>query len=239
MRRSLFLTAATRPHYFQETMESWRKVRGFYDWNVVIRLEPTEHVAEHQRIIYELGHEKLQVIVNPKVYGVLHHPWVGFNELFLFSDFVVRAEDDLVVSEDILEYFEWASEEYKGDPEIATVNAFSRYSEATDTSSVSKSSDFNPWLWGTWHDRWDEYIRDTWDHEYSTYNISPGNESGWDWNLNTRILPSLGKKIVVPDVSRVQNIGVYGVHGNPDNFEQAVSYQSVIPPVEYRERDSR
>ena len=83
MHKSLFITAANRPHYFRETVNSWRQVRGFYDWNVVIRLEPTQQVAEHLSIIEELQHEKLKVVVNPQIYGVLHHPWEGFEAQFL------------------------------------------------------------------------------------------------------------------------------------------------------------
>lgn len=237
IRKSLFITAANRPHYFRETMNSWRQVRGFYDWRVVIRLEPTDQVEAHRNIISELEHQHLQVIVNPQVYGVLHHPWMGFNDLFLFSDFVVRAEDDLLVSEDILEYFDWASEEYVEDQEIAAILGYNS-NEASEfgISDVERVEDFSPWVWGTWGDRWESYIRDTWDHDYSTYNGTPGHQAGWDWNLNTRILPSLEKKCIVPARSRVQNIGVYGVHGTPENFEQSSTFEAKVPSVLYRER---
>lgn len=238
MRKTLFITAANRPNYFRETMNSWRKVRGFYDWKVVIRLEPTPQVSEHQNVVTELQHENIQIVVNPQVYGVLHHPWVGFNELFMFSDFVVRAEDDLLVSDDILEYFDWASEEYLNDKDIAAVIGFSPDDVVDGPEVVNRRPDFSPWVWGTWHDRWVDYMRDTWDHDYSTYNGSPGNQAGWDWNLDTRILPGLKKQCIMPSVSRVQNIGVFGVHGTPENFVQASSFTPHIDPVSYHERDS-
>lgn len=238
MNKTLFITAANRPNYFRATMDSWRSVRGFYDWRVVIRLEPTPFVSEHQDIITELQHEKIQVIVNPQIYGVLHHPWEGFEAQFLHSDFVVRAEDDLVVSDDILEYFDWASENYEDDNEVAAILGFSSL-ESSDSSRVVRQNKFSPWVWGTWDSRWSDYIRDTWDHTYSTYNGVPGNESGWDWNLDTRVLPKLGKKCIAPEMSRVQNIGVYGVHGTPENFVQASSFVPHINSVSYQERDSK
>lgn len=224
LRKALFITAANRPLYFRETMNSWRKVRGFKDWNVIVRLEPSDFIPDHRAICAELEHPKLQVIVNPQVYGVLHHPWEGFNALFnAYMDFVVRAEDDLPVADDILEYFDWASETYYKDEEIAAVVGFSSNSEV-DVEGVQRSDNFSPWVWGTWHDRWEDYISGTWDHDYSTYNGTPGNQSGWDWNLNTRILPSLNKKCISPIMSRVQNIGVWGVHGSPENFVQSSNF---------------
>lgn len=236
MRRALFITAANRPEYFRETMNSWRKVRGFYDWHVFVRLEPTDRVPEHNAIIEELEHEKIHVQVNPQVYGVLHHPWVGFEELFRLFEFVVRAEDDLLVSDDVLEFFEWASETYRDDQEIAAVVAHSKEDTQYHIESIRRDDQFSPWVWGTWQDRWAEYISDTWDHDYSTYNGSPGNQAGWDWNLDTRVLPSLGKKVIHPVSSRVKNIGVYGVHGTPDNFVTSENFQATIPPgLHYRE----
>lgn len=235
LRKVLFITAANRPNYFREVLSSWRDVRGFYDWNVVIRLEPTDKTSEMLETVAELEHSKLQTIVNPEVYGVLHHPWVGFNEIFNgFTDFVVRAEDDLTVSSDILEFFDWAAEAYRADPEIATVLGYTERAGAEDL--VVRQQDFSPWVWGTWQDRWENVIRDTWDHTYSTFNAYPGNQAGWDWNLNTRVLPSLGLKNIAPASSRVQNIGVWGIHGTEGNFVQSPSFVSERPQITYIER---
>lgn len=236
MKKALFITAADRDAYFRETMESWKNVRGFSDWPVYIRLEPTGGLQSHIEIIEGLGLDNVQWQINPRVYGVLHHPWVGFEELFALEyDFVVRGEDDLPVADDILEYFDWAAEEYKDDKDIAIVLSFTGTGEG-DPSLVRRTSGFNPWVWGTWKDRWEEFIGPTWDHDYSTYNGTPGNQSGWDWNLNTRILPQMGKSTVVPVVSRVQNIGVWGVHGTPANHFSVPNFNYHIDPVEYHER---
>lgn len=238
LRKVLVITAFDRPSYFRQTMDTWRNVRRFYDWDVVVRLEPSLFEVEHRATIDELEHPNLKIVVNETPLGVLHHPWVAFEELFRGYDFVVRAEDDLVVADDILEYFEWAAEEYRDDEEIAAVVGFSgRNADWADTvGSVERTPYFSPWVWGTWWDRWDEYISPTWDHNYSTYNEFPGNQSGWDWNLNTRVLPSRNKKCLYPAKSRVDNIGVYGVHGTPDNHQTANWFDYHNDPVEYVER---
>jgi hypothetical protein len=92
---------------------------------------------------------------------------------------------------------------------------------------------FNPLIWGLWKDRWVDVVRDTWDHDYSTYNGTPGNQAGWDWNLNTRVIPNLGLKCSLPLQSRVSHIGVVGTHGRIENFKETPSFVADRDPVEY------
>lgn len=231
MKRALFFTAYDRPNYLLDTLTTWREVRGFHEWDVVFRIEPSPVMDDIIAIIDELEHPNAKVVVNPHRYGVLHHPWVGFNDLFKKHDFVVRAEDDLLVSDDILEYFEWASLVYEAQPNVAAVIGYS--DEEGEAHGVRLVPKFSPWIWGTWKDRWESFIRDTWDHDYSTYNGHPGNQSGWDWNLDTRIYPERGLLSVVPTSSRAQNIGVFGTHGNAENFVTSPSFSQRREPGEF------
>lgn len=233
MKRAMFLTVFDRPEYLIETLASWQKVRGFKDWPLFVRIEPSNRQDEILGILAELEHPDLHVNINPTIYGVLHHPWVAFEELFHRYDFVVRLEDDLIVSEDILEYFEWASTVYESHPRVAAVIGYTK--EEGPDDGVILRPDFSPWVWGTWRDRWNKLIGPTWDHDYSTYNGHPGNQSGWDWNLNTRIFPDYGLVAAFPTSSRVQNIGVFGVHGTLENFDTSPSFRPHREPVEYKE----
>ena len=177
------------------------------------------------------------IIVNPERYGVLEHPWVALENLFQNEgyDFVVRAEDDLIVSDDILEYFDWAAEKYQNDADVATVHGMSFEQHSEDVAKVSRINGFNPWIWGTWRDRWTEYISPSWDHDYSTFNVFPQNQSGWDWNLNTRVFPALGFVGIYPAMSRVDNIGVYGTHGTQENFHPATTFRKTQERALYSE----
>jgi len=238
MRKALFFTAYDRPDYLRTALESWGEVRGLNDWNIVARIEPGHYAHK----IYDLfdgfrtgsQHPNFQIIVNPERYGVLRHPWVGFEHLFdRRFDFVVRAEDDLRVSSDILEYFSWAAEEFEMRDEVASIHGFTRYGDG-DPSDVRLEKRFDPLIWGTWRGYWEGLIGPTWDHDYSTFNETPGNQSGWDWNLNTRIYPRLGLQGVFPVVSRVENIGLYGTHSTPENYYTAESFQASQEEVKYR-----
>lgn len=226
--KALFLTAYNRPDLLDRTMRSWELVRGVTDWPFFVRIEPSPVQEECVRIVREslmrTGHQHAAVSVNPELYGVLHHPWVGFEHLFQIYEFVVRAEDDLCVSDDILEYFDWASEYYRIDKEVATIHAYSD-GPGEDPAVVHVLPTYaNPLVWGTWKNYWQSVIGPTWDHSYSTYTDVPGKNSGWDWNLNLRVFPEHGLWGAVPEMSRVDNIGVHGTHSTTENFRTAESF---------------
>jgi hypothetical protein len=225
LRKAVFLTAADRPEYFKQAMDSWSKVRWHDDYTFILRIEPTEKLEQMVEIADSFTAFPIQLHVNSQRLGAPVHPWVAFEEAFsvMFRDYVVSVEDDLLVSDDFLEYHRWASHEYYHDKEIATVSSFSAH--GSNPHLVERRTGFASWGFGTWWDRWEDYISETWDDNYSTFNEFPGNQAGWDWNLNTRVLPRLGKKTIFPEVSRIQNIGVHGVHGTAENFLQSDCFE--------------
>lgn len=239
MRKAIVLTAFNRLPYLQQTLASWEQVRDQEEWDFIASIDPSDItqqiVEEFEEFEAKTNFALFDIRVNREVQGVLHHPWMAFEGLFTFGryDFVVRAEDDLVVSNDILEFFTWAAHHYRGDDQVATVHAYS-ITEGP-INSVRKSEAFSPWLWGTWRNRWQDLIGPTWDHDYSTFNGTPGFQSGWDWNLNTRIFPEMDLRSVVPLCSRADNIGMHGIHGTPENFEQSDSFHFQYPRVAFTE----
>ncbi len=240
MKKAVFLTAFNRPQYLADVLHSWQQARELQDWDIYAQVEPNalaEEQADAIRWAFR-DHPNVEVVINPQVYGVLHNPWVGFERLFQMKgyDFVVRAEDDLIVSADILEWFDWVAETYKNNPKVATAHAFTH----TDghPGAVELSTGFSPWVWGTWQDRWEGLLGPTWDHDYSTFNGFPGNQSGWDWNINTRLFPQHGLRSVEPTGSRVHNIGMFGTHAQPQDYVTSDTFKPDFGRVEYFEVDS-
>jgi hypothetical protein len=235
MKKAILLTAYDRPHYLAPVLDSWMEVRGFDDWPLHVFLEPGHRADEMAALCEQTKHPELTIHRNASILGVLENPYQGFDHLFneLDYDFVLRIEDDLLVSEDVLEFFSWVAETYIDDEGILTAIGFTQ--EDGEPDRVRRTPSFSPWVWGTWRDRWNDVIGPTWDHDYSTFNGSPGNQAGWDWNLNTRIIPSLGYESIYPLASRVQNIGEYGVHGTPENLLTTTSFERYRGPVRYRE----
>lgn len=235
MKKAIFLTAFNRPQYFKQVLDSWKAVRRIEEWDIYVQIEPSVFAEEQELLVYETftNHPSVEVVVNPQVYGVLHNPWVGFEHLFMDEDydFVLRGEDDLVVSADILEYFDYAADKFQNNPKVAAIIGFS--DEDGDPSTVRLTDGFGPWVWGTWFDRWEGLLGPTWDHDYSTYNGEPGNQAGWDWNINTRIYPQHKLQSVVPNASRVHNIGVHGTHAVPQDYHTSASFKPDHGELDY------
>lgn len=240
MKHAILFTAWARPEILRRTLESWDKVRGTQDWSWYFSIEPSAQLDQVQKIIRQfISQNELtfaKIHVNQSQLGVLHHPWVGFETLFkdYGFDFVVRAEDDLCVADDILDYFTWAELTYRDRDDVATIHGYTDGKGVTP-HGVHTLPGFNPWIWGTWRHQWQSFMRDTWDHDYSTFNETPGHNSGWDWNLDTRIFPERGLVGVYPKMSRVDNIGVTGTHSTPESWRTASTFRESFGVIDYRE----
>jgi len=219
MRRDLVFTAYNRPEYLQQTISSWNNVRNLKQWNATFYIEPSNQQAVVAEIAMALD-TTVTTKINPEKLGVLINPWNALNEAFESgADFVVLAEDDVLVSQDILEMFEWASVEYETSKHVMIINAFSNSAEGK-ANQITQDPKFSPLIWGVWRKYWESHLRDTWDKDYSTGN-EDGSEAGWDWNIN-RILADNELNVIRPMHSRSSHIGLYGTHMTPDLFEQSL-----------------
>lgn len=240
MNKAIFLTAMDREQYLRETLASWAKVRGVQNWAFVFRIEPSPIQNRIAKMCFDwielVQHPDADIVFNERQLGVLHHPWVGFETLFneQEADFVIYVEDDHTVSDDILDYFSWAERRFHNHPDVASIHAYTDEA-GSDPAAVLARTEFNPWVWGTWSDVWAEVIGPTWDHDYSTFNDFPMNQSGYDWNLNTRIYPQRNLLGVFPEMSRVDNIGIDGVHSHRGNWRTASTFRFSFGAPDYRE----
>lgn len=220
MKRELVFTAFNRPWYLNEAIASWNAVRNLKFWNTTFFIEPSIMQDQITDIAMSLG-TTVTAIINAEKQGVLVNPWNAINYAFEINgaDFVVLAEDDVVVSQDVLEYFEWASEEYATAKGMLCLNAFSQIG-GEKANQLTRTGYFSPLVWGIWRSQWEAYLRDTWDKDYSSGN-SDGSEAGWDWNIN-RILQNNNLTVLRPLQSRSDHIGEHnGTHMTPDLFDSS------------------
>jgi hypothetical protein len=233
MRLVVAMTVSSLPHrinYLQLTLDSWSRVSGLKDWTVRFHVEPDDSLAKLNIDLIDSWAADMEltdvwVVHNPTRLGVLRNPWSAFDSAFaLGAEFVLLVEEDVLVSVDVLEYFERTAQIFAEQKATLAVCG-SYFGEAGDPMDIYLTQDFCPLTWGTWADRWRSVLRDTWDHDYSTGN-SDGSEAGWDWNLKRRILPSNAMVCVFPRVSRSLHIGQHGVHMRPEEFaaSQAPSF---------------
>ncbi len=211
----LVFTSYCRPDYLAETLYSWSKVRGIQSIKKTLFLEPS-NVEDQMLATVERSGLEIEVVRNPVKQGVLTNPWKALNWSFdRGSEFTVLGEEDLVVSSDILEYFEWARLAYSPE-EALGVCSYTAGPAGQDERSTFLHEFFEVWVWGTWRYSWFEHIKDTWDHDYST-GLPNGTQAGWDWNLS-RLSASV-KPFVHVASSRSKHIGEHGgTHMTPGMF---------------------
>jgi hypothetical protein len=235
MNRELVFTAYNRPYYLQASVASWNQVRNLKQWNATFYVEPSGISDQIVEQAMQLA-TTTTVIVHAEKLGVLVNPWFALNDAFeRGADFVVIAEDDIAVSQDILEYFEWASIEYQGAKNILCINAFSAIG-GDKPGEIMQTRKFSPLVWGVWRDRWEEHLRDTWDKDYST-GKADGSEAGWDWNIN-RILVEKELNVLVPLQSRSDHLGEHGgTHMTPDLYpsSRGIDFAQVRSRSRYKE----
>lgn len=240
MNRELVFTGFNRPGYLRESIASWNQCDGILDWDAWFLLEPSNVQDQMIAEFRNLEAASINGVVNDHRLGVLRNPYTALKSSFdAGSEFTVLAEDDIVVSSDTLNYFEWAMREYEDDKSVLAVLAFSRnnlHDSPEDRSSVARTKVFCPLVWGTWHDRWRDLVGPNWDLDYTSGNPD-GSEAGWDWNM-MRVAVREDKDFIYPAWSRSNHIGLYGgTHTSPASFpeSQAETFEQFRPSDTYKE----
>lgn len=240
-------TVHNRPQYLRQTLESWSRVRGIGDTYLIFCCEPG--CPEAVRLCRSVDFAATVLTgVNTQRQGVLANPWRALDMAFahdlcsLGDGFAVLAEEDLVVSSDVLEYFTWA-QRYRDDPSVLGVTTYQHHEQPGGLAGAGPADwpaddQWHFWVWGTWRDRWQALLRDSWDFTYAENGGGPA-QRGWDWNIRNRLVLGEGMTMIAPSLCRSQHIGEYGgAHCTPDQFQGLLSgcYAGPdVPPQDYQE----
>jgi hypothetical protein len=197
-----------RPEFFARVAASWAPALAGGSYDPVLFLEPSAEASQMREIFAPYG----EVRLNDEVRGINTNNWSAINAVFDEDptlDAVVLAEDDVVVSDDVMAYFEWALAEYVNDQQVMTVGAFEALPCCSGLSDdlVVRHRWFWPWVWGVWRDRWAERLRGSWAFDPTI--------QGWDDRV-WRLMDAAGMVSIVPAGSRADHIGTSGVHMVPE-----------------------
>lgn len=238
-------TVNNRPRYLRETLASWSAARGVDDVAFVFRCEPGCDEARDLCSQFAGEHGGF-VTVNPHRYGVLGNPWAALETGFSADDdsnFCVLAEEDLIVSPDVLEFFTWC-QQYHADPQVLGITSYQHDEQPGGLTGVgvadwSRDDQWHFWVWGTWRDRWANLISHDWDFTYRADCGCPPNMRGWDWAIRNHLIRDRGMKMIAPSLCRSQHIGKFGgSHATPDQFEGLLSRCFAgldVPPQDYQQ----
>jgi GR25 family glycosyltransferase involved in LPS biosynthesis len=148
-------------------------------------------------------------------------------------DFVLMIEDDIIISDDALQYIEWAAEKYKNDYSVHTIGLWGHDKQPSlpvsqkEHGKVMRQNYFTCWGWGTWKDRWEEMLA-TWTTGDDSH------ETSWDVIVSSH----LGEMDeILPVVSRAYNCGEYGGTHRGRAWPGIVASGLIDPDgdIEYRE----
>ncbi len=239
-RRVVVFTAYNRPDYMRQTLDSWVAARGVsatvLDFHVDDPNAPSSAPVRDMCSAVDFGRPVSHP--NNGFFGVQRNPHEALKCGFASfpvqgpGDFVILAEDDMLVSTDILEYFRWCSRRFHGDDRALCVSACQWRRRAGSLAAVypySMSPGPYLWVWGTWRDRWESLLAPDWTFNYE--------HEGWDWRIYRHWVQDQGYRVVTPAVSRCQHIGQYGgTHMNPSEHVSVQSdcFVRAIPRQRYK-----
>lgn len=253
-RTAIMMTGWRRPQYLRRTLASWARVDGVHDVAAfTICLDPSDRTTAMLQVVHEAQDAGMPVTahVNPVHLGVSINPVESGTAIlkeYEDVDYLVLAEEDLVVADDVLRYLTWADETFRGNPEVLIACAHSPDNPTADAdpAAVVLQRRFRCWIWGTWRDRWFGTLEPTWDRAYYTGNQETGQQAGFDWHLDLRVIRgkdphTKGRQYLcaLPLASRSQNIGRFeGVHADPTAFPATLnpSFRETFGEVEYKVR---
>jgi len=203
------MTANNRPKYLHRVLQTWEAANDLHKLPFIFQVEPVMPMVMDMCKAFPGTNV---VNINPYVYGALGNPWHALNTGFEYgADFVILAEDDSVVSPDVLDYFYWASTHFQGRQETLAVCSFNHFSNGR-SNEVFRRKWFASVVWGTWRNRWEQLMREDWGWDY-------GGDGPWDTRF-VRMMPERNMNCLFPCVSRSQHIGEHGTHMDASMFHK-------------------
>jgi hypothetical protein len=224
MKRAVVFVVCGRIDFTKQTLDYWADARNIDEFDFYFKLEPHPENDEIIKLIdsfKEKTKTEVGVILNEEVLGVdgkNHDTAMRLMFEKMEYDFVVLAENDLIPSEDISDYFVELSNRFKDDDSIFAVCAnyhtpmnYANIWDANGNLVVASPEEKNVfdiqpfwagWIWGTWKDRWQKYLSEGIYREDLHY----------DAFVSQRVVPDNNLFCVIPRYSRSQHIGHYGAH---------------------------
>jgi hypothetical protein len=251
---AVMITAWRRPYYLEPVLAAWSKATGIENiTRFIIALGATDRIGAQIALIERMRPRfACPVDVRMQSYAAVigngPHRAIAEAASAAFADgdvdFLVFGEEDVQVSTDVLAYMRWAAERFADDPEVLTACAHNQGGQGWDEPGRDDADAdqetarllpyFNPWGWGTWRDRWEKILEPEWDYECD---LGGPLTSGYDWVIQTQILPRHNMLCVVPDAARSQNIGALeGWASSPAGIAraQAQSFRAARDVPQYR-----
>ena len=209
-----------------------------------------DRVSEVRKYIHEYSKisafESVDIIEADENKGLANSVIGGVTKIINEFGKVIVVEDDLITSEDFLEYMNGGLDFYMDSPEIWSISGYTHALPSLKdyTHDVYLGYRASSWGWATWKDRWEKVDWKVSDYDQFRFSIKKRRQfarGGMD--LPSMLKAQMNGKIdswavrwcyaqsmldmytVFPKVSRVKNIGLdgTGTHGKADDADTYLS----------------
>jgi len=138
----------------------------------------------------------------------------GIDEILLSFDSIIVVEDDIIISDNFIDYMLKGLEFYKDKKDIGSLTGYAM----VENKECFSTKRFTGWGWATWKDRWEKFNRnieplDSWGDDFPVMldNALKYKIDTWDAQFGAyHFMNNL--KCICPPKSLTKNIGSYGTH---------------------------
>lgn len=216
-KKVITISVFDRVAYFIETLRYMSNCYGIKNYEIFCFIDPSPRQNEIIAVINEFSSKlNISYYVNEQRLDCNGNIFRAVDYAFHFTDYNIHIEDDIILAQDALLYFEHCRT-YQANRTIFSICSYNRYNKRDykpkSRNTVFRQKWFDPWGWSTWKDRWEEEIKPNWQFGYGPRykdGILVHKEGGWDVNMQSIIRDD--QRRINPNLSRSKNIGEYGRH---------------------------
>lgn len=215
MKSAIIFIAHNRPKYFQQVLDSFSNVQNLSDYDLFFNLdgknkENIKCVTKFLKSIsYTITPDTIKINNTPLGCGANHKD--GISRVFnLGYDYVICAEDDVIITNDTLYYFN----------KVCDLNYFIKCAfiplyNIEEQIYLTYDKWFTPWVWLICKNNWNQ-LKDKIDWN-----------NRWDHNITNYMIEN-DLLSLYPRSTRSQNIGIYGLNQNNGNTQSSTFTVSII-----------
>lgn len=174
-KKVIAITLFRRPNYTAQLFEALKRCYGIDEYIVLISCDYDARYADACDTVLEQAHmfvngcrEGSEVFVHEPRLGVDLNKLFILPKAFTISEYCIFLEDDTPIAPDGLRFFEVMGSMFKGDKSVISISGYNRYMEiethqkvlAEERYHVDRGTQFCPWGWAMWKDRYDAVIGD-------------------------------------------------------------------------------
>ena len=213
MNKTVSIQAYNRPNKLKRCINILKKAKGIENWDIYGFVDGNGDSEVRQIMLDEVAEGTLEkVSFFDKNYGIRKANIKTLDYMFDFSDFNCHIEEDILISEDCLKFFDDCYELINNMSKVMSVTGWSHPNVNKQSNRFLISQRFSCWSWCTTQDIYNKHFKKAFDQYYYDDSWACSVSDYYEGNDLYELFP---------EMSRVRNIGFdSGYHDGSDNSLQ-------------------